>query len=236
MPTAKKKVSKPTRRRVRRRNGGGTIAQLKKWIEADFGRKFDHIARIVDRPRKGIIFKMWGPTMMYTIEAWEVSAKLPRDDVPRPYDGIIASCTQRYYQDGEDWHRGLDLSDGPLEKATWDRVSAEIRQHAIHSLPAVESSWWHMFNKGTTRDMVRAGIQLKVTPTLKGAQERRERLRKHGKTKKGRKVVGPDGVTRIELDSQPSKKAKKKAKKKTPKKKKALQSMREKHVHQKRYR
>lgn len=210
MPTTKKKAAKP----VRRRNGGGTIAQLKKWIEADFGRKFAHITRTVDRPRKGIIFKMWGPTMMYTIEAWEAGAKLPRDNEPRKYDGIMAACTQRFYQDGEDWHRRLDMYDGPLNKATWDRISAEIRQHAIHTLPALDGSWWRIINKGTTCGLARLGIELKLTPTIKGAEERRERIRGRIKRRKGRKVVDQDGKTKIALEKMARKMAKKQVKRK----------------------
>jgi hypothetical protein len=87
----------------------------------------------------------------------------------------MASCSQRYYQDGEDWHRGNDMTDGPLNKATWDRLSAEIRVAAIHTLPPIGESHWRLMNKGTTRDLVRAGVKLKLTPTLKGAAETRER-------------------------------------------------------------
>jgi hypothetical protein len=189
MPTTKKKAAKPARRRVRRRNGGGTIAQLKKWIEKDFGRKFAHITRTVERPRKAITFMMWGPTMTYTITAWERGAKLPRGDGPEEYDGIMASCSQRFYQDGEDWHRGLDLSDGPLEKGTWDRISAEIRHHAIHTLPPVKETDWIFFTKGTAKDIARLGLKMTFTPTLE-SEERRERIRGRVLKKKLSKKFG----------------------------------------------
>jgi hypothetical protein len=156
--------------------------------------------------------------MMYTIEAWEAGAKLPRDGEPRKYDGIMASFTQRFYQDGEDWHRGRDLSGGPLEKATWDRISAEIRQNAIHTLPAVNSSFWRVINKGTARDIARLDLELQLTPTLKRAEERRKQTRGHvKKTKLGdrpiKRTKDSKGSTKITLG--PKSKKKHKAQKRT---------------------
>jgi hypothetical protein len=219
----------PDRVRIRKirklrhpQNGGGTIAQLKRWVENDFGRKFVHITRVVDRPRKAIVFKMWGPTLMYTITAWEKGGNpFGFEPIPKT-DGIMASCSLRYYQDGEDWNRGNDMSDGPLNKKTWDRISHEIRGNAIHTLPPIESTRWLLFNKGTTRDMIKAGVEIKLTPTLKGAAEARQRRLENRKrlaegktvkTKHGTAVKTKDGKVKIMLNKKKAKKIAKKAKK-----------------------
>ncbi len=195
---SKSVATRIVRRKFKAKSGGGTIAELKRWIEHDFGRKFSRIARIVDRPRRAITFKMWGPTMVFTVSAWEVGGSpfgSPHHDLSG--DGIMASCSQRYFQDGEDWHRGNDMTDGLLDKKTWDRLSAEIRYMAIQTLPTLKESHWRLMNKGTTRDMVRAGVKLKLTPTLKGAAEARKRkkAKKEPATKKSRMKHGVERST-----------------------------------------
>jgi hypothetical protein len=105
------------------------------------------VARVVIRDTKRIEFMMWGPRMVYYISAWEAGGRYPGyPKQPRVGDGLMANCVQRFYQYGEDWHRGNDMYDGPLNKKTWEGISAEIRRDAIVSLPDRGNPSWNIMH------------------------------------------------------------------------------------------
>jgi hypothetical protein len=179
-----KRTAKTLRRRPRA--GGAKIADLKRWVEQDFGRKFKSVARVVESRRGYIHFKMWGPTLIYSITAHQVGAKNP-DGRPLPADYLGCAVTSRCMFDGEDWNRGGDYPDGPLKKTIWDQIAKAIRADAIRTLPDEESETWRFMTKGTVKDAVAMKMKVSFSPTLKGVEEALERK----KAKRAKKKAMP---------------------------------------------
>jgi hypothetical protein len=60
---------------------------------------------------------------------YNIKAKIPSDDSSNGYLGCIASA--RTPRAGEDWTRGNDLPDGPLNKKTWAQIIRAIVSYEI---------------------------------------------------------------------------------------------------------
>lgn len=119
-----------------------TIEDLLAWIAADFARfaPVQHHVQVVSdttgAPERRLVLALFTTQSRYQIVA--VEGRGPYGQAAGIYLG--AQVSARAPRPGETHTRGRDLTDGPLARATWDRILADIvacelvRVHAERTL------------------------------------------------------------------------------------------------------
>jgi hypothetical protein len=101
------------------------VSDVMDWIKRDFKRlNLKDSVEIVKsgieatENRKHLVFRIYTDTNIYNFVAEEKS------DYRLSYLGCTSAC--RKPRAGEDWNRGNDLADGPLDENTWQKILADI--------------------------------------------------------------------------------------------------------------
>lgn len=122
-----------------------TIEDLRSWIERDitrFANPDNHLSVVEDSHGK-FRFHMFTDNNQYHVVARESFEPSFTNDgrvalEEKGYLGCTASS--RKPRAGEDWTRGRDMADGPLEEGTWDRILKEIVCYELVRVAGVSPS------------------------------------------------------------------------------------------------
>lgn len=79
----------------------------------------------------GVRLCIYTDTNRYAITATDPVPAGAREDQPAQSGYLGCIATNRKSRAGEEWHRGNDLADGPLEESTWRTILADIVAYEV---------------------------------------------------------------------------------------------------------
>ena len=114
------------------------MSHLKTWFARDFRyANWDRDVELVEFAADGTV-----RIRIYTeVHCYAISAR-PHTADKKSYLGCIAST--RKPRAGEDWNRGNDHADGPLDEKTWRRILADIVSYEmvkVHHVEPRDPAW-----------------------------------------------------------------------------------------------
>lgn len=105
-----------------------SLADFRTWLHQDIGRygNVDTSVEFAPTDPFDLAFHIYTETNRFRVVVREAR------DGKHSYLGCTSTC--RKPRAGEDWTRGSDLADGPLEPETWHRILADIVSYEIQKI------------------------------------------------------------------------------------------------------